>query len=156
MGEKTSNYGDKESARAFRRASTASENILWQNLRRHSLGIRFRRQHPIGPYILDFFCYKVKLCVELDGDVHKAPLASVKDSIRTSYLNRQHITVLRYSNDVVYRNLDGVIYSIKNYIANPRFMPGWHFNVFIREDGGVVGESALIPSMEESEVCDLP
>ena len=67
MNEKTSNYGDKILARELRRESTLPENILWQHLRRNTLGVRFRRQHPIGPYVLDFFCYKLNLQGEIGG-----------------------------------------------------------------------------------------
>ena len=133
MNERTSNYGDKTLARALRRESTAAENLLWQYLRRNTLGIRFRRQHPIGPYVLDFFCYKLNLCIELDGDVHQAPLAYERDNMRTSYLNQQGITVLRYNNEVVYQNAEAIIQSIVNFAKRPTLMAGWHINEYIGE-----------------------
>jgi very-short-patch-repair endonuclease len=133
MNEKTSNYGDKSLARALRRESTPTENLLWLSLRRNTLGIRFRRQHPIGPYVLDFFCYKLNLCIELDGEVHQKFLANERDNARTAYLNQQGITVLRYSNDVVYQNLEAIIQSIKHFAKHPTLMTGWHLNEYISE-----------------------
>jgi very-short-patch-repair endonuclease len=131
MNEKTNNYGDKILARELRRETTLPENILWQHLRRNTLGVRFRRQHPVGPYVLDFFCYKLNLCIELDGEVHQAPQANEKDYIRTDFLNRQGITVLRFSNDVVLKNTKAIIQTISNYAERPKYMPGWHMNEII-------------------------
>ena len=88
---KATNYGDPILAKALRRNMTTSEIILWQELRNRSLGLKFRRQHPIGPYVLDFFCHKLKLCIELDGDVHQSTEANMYDERRTAFLNSQGI-----------------------------------------------------------------
>ena len=128
---KATNYGDPILAKALRRNMTTSEIILWQELRNRSLGLKFRRQHPIGPYVLDFFCHKLKLCIELDGDVHQSTEANMYDERRTAFLNSQGITVLRYSNEVVSNNIGGILESIKHYALNPVFLPGWHINEYI-------------------------
>ena len=131
MEHKYANYGDKTLARDLRRNSTAAEAVLWQHLRRNAVGVKFRRQHPIGPYVLDFFCHELMLCIELDGEVHHDYSAEAHDVLRTQYLNTQGITVLRFSNDVVYYNVWNIVEIIRHYAQNPVFMPGWHKNEFI-------------------------
>lgn len=81
---------------------TRPEKTLWYLLRRNSLGLHFRRQHPIGPYILDFYCAAPKLCVEVDGPVHDDQVD--RDARRTAWLNNEGIMVMRFSaNDVEMR-----------------------------------------------------
>ena len=70
-------------------------------------GIRFRRQHPVEPYLLDFYCSSAKLAIELDGWGHDESRSH--DARRTQFLNRQGIRVIRISNDEVLENLDGVV-----------------------------------------------
>jgi very-short-patch-repair endonuclease len=89
----------RDRAKNLRRNMTGPERTLWFLLRRNSLGWHFRRQHPIGPFILDFYCAPLKLCVEVDGPVH-IDLAE-RDARRTAWLQRQGITVLRFSTEEV-------------------------------------------------------
>jgi len=60
----------RDRARSLRRTMTAPERALWSLLRRKHLGLHFRRQHPIGPFVLDFYCASARLCVEIDGPAH--------------------------------------------------------------------------------------
>ena len=91
--------------RELRNHSTSAEATLWKLLKNSQAGgYKFRRQHGIGPFVLDFYCPLLRLCIELDGGVHQMPLADVKDEMRTKFLNEQGITVLRFENDVVWRN----------------------------------------------------
>ena len=94
-------------ARQLRQRSTDAETALWHELRnRQLLGYRFKRQHPIGPYIVDFVCLEQKLVVELDGGQH---LESVEyDKERSSYLNDMGLTVARFWNNQVLAEMDGV------------------------------------------------
>ena len=87
------------------------------------LGVKFRRQCPVGPYILDFYSSDVKLCIELDGTVHDSLNAHSYDSDRTQYLNGLGITVLRFDNSIVFDCIDGVIESILHFINNPKGKP---------------------------------
>ena len=88
--------------RELRNHSTSAEATLWKLLKNSQAGgYKFRRQHGIGPFVLDFYCPLLRLCIELDGGVHQMPLADVKDEMRTKFLNEQGITVLRFENDVV-------------------------------------------------------
>ena len=135
MPNKTSNYGDKHLARQLRREMSAAETVHWKYLRNASAGYRFRRQHPIGPYVLDFYCYELNLCIELDGGVHDEPMADRHDEVRTEYLNSQGITVLRYSNDAVFSHPESILESIRGFGENPVLMEGWHKDELIGCEG---------------------
>jgi very-short-patch-repair endonuclease len=99
---------------------TKAEVILWMNLRKRAMGgARFRRQHPIGPYIADFACPTFKLIVEVDGATHSSAEELAYDARRTKYLEQQGWTVLRVTNTDVYGNLDGVWSAISALLAPP-------------------------------------
>ncbi len=88
---------------------TPPEARLWQVLKGRQLaGLKFRRQHPIGPYVLDFYCPEAKLAVEVDGLGHFDPDQSVRDRQRDDWLQRQGLAVLRIAAEDVRTNLDGV------------------------------------------------
>jgi len=99
----------RDHARTLRAQTTDAERKLWQALRGQQLGVRFRRQHVIEPFVLDFYCISLKLAVELDGGQHAAPDARHADSTRSVYLARQGIAVLRFWNNEVMTNLEGVL-----------------------------------------------
>ena len=82
-----------KSARQFRRSLSLPEKLLWVRLR--GAPIRFRRQHPIGPYVLDFYCPAAKLAVEVDGFAHETGDRPERDEVRTEWLRTRGIQVLR-------------------------------------------------------------
>jgi putative DNA methylase len=89
---------------------TDAEQLLWQSLRGKQLnGFKFRKQHPIDRYVLDFYCSSEKLAIELDGGQHNTEDARTKDIERSSYLDQRGIRVLRFWNHEVFENLDGVL-----------------------------------------------
>ena len=99
--------------RALRQRSTDAEATLWAHLRAKRLAaFKFRRQHPCGPYILDFYCAAAQLAVELDGGQHFLPLAQAYDRRRTAYLGRRGIKVLRFPCDLVFRELPALLEAI--------------------------------------------
>jgi len=99
--------------RALRRASTDAEAALWSRLRASRLaGFKFRRQHPCGPYILDFYCPGRHLAVELDGGQHFHPTALEYDARRTAFLVRRGIAVVRFPTDLVFREPIAVLDAI--------------------------------------------
>jgi very-short-patch-repair endonuclease len=99
--------------RALRRANTDAEVALWARLRgKRLVGFKFRRQHPCGPYILDFYCPSSRLAVELDGGQHYMAGAQDHDVRRTAFLSRQGITVLRFRTDLVFREPTAVLEAI--------------------------------------------
>ena len=89
----------RDRARSNRRTMTAGEKTLWAMLRRNFRKLHFRRQHPIGPYILDFYCAEARLCIEVDGPVHADQADG--DARRTEWLTRENILVLRFSTSEV-------------------------------------------------------
>ena len=101
-------------ARKLRQASTEVEQRLWTKLRNGRLdGLSFRRQHPAGPYILDFYCPELCLSVELDGGQHTYQDQETHDARRTIWLRRCGVTELRFWNNDVTKNLYGVLEKIK-------------------------------------------
>mgnify|MGYP000871372255 CR=1 FL=1 len=93
-------------ARDMRKDATKAENLLWQALRRNQLeGLSFRRQYPLDGYILDFVCFRPKLIVEVDGGQHAE---SARDARRDAHFRASGFIVLRFWNDDVVKNLDGV------------------------------------------------
>ena len=94
-------------ARRLRRDSTVPERILWGVLRNRALGgLKFRRQQPIGPFIVDFFCHEARLIAELDGESHTDRLA--EDQRRQRFLEQQGYRVFRVTNDDVLDDLEAV------------------------------------------------
>ncbi|GJL91684.1 endonuclease domain-containing protein [Hyphococcus sp.] len=102
-----------ERAQALRNNATSAERRLWFRLKGNQQhGFRFRRQHPIGSYVLDFYCPEVRLCVELDGDQHGFPKIVAHNLVRTKFLERKNICVIRFWNYDIYHNVDGVVDAI--------------------------------------------
>src|SRR3989338_4840814 len=100
-------------ARLLRKEDTKTERILWKTLRGTKLGVRFRRQHPIDMYILDFYSPKSKLCVELDGSPHKMKENKEYDEIREEYLRIKGIKTLRFWNSEIEKDMDAVLEKIR-------------------------------------------
>ena len=96
-------------ARALRRAMTLPEGLLWQQLRRRPCGLKFRRQHPIGPFIADFYCAAAKLIIEVDGSGHDMGDSPGRDARRDDWLVTQGFAVLRFAATEVMRNMEAVV-----------------------------------------------
>ncbi len=104
--------GLKPLARQMRRAPTSAEDALWQRLRRRQIaGMKFRRQHAIERFIVDFYCPEAGLIVEVDGPVHEYTAA--EDAIRQEYLESLGLRVLRFDNDKVYSEIESVVEVIR-------------------------------------------
>ena len=107
----------KPLARQMRREPTAAENVLWQHLRNRQLEhIKFRRQHAIDRFIVDFYCAKARLIIEVDGEIHDYTQA--EDAIRQEYLESLGLFVLRFSNDDVLHRLESVEEQISAVLSN--------------------------------------
>jgi adenine-specific DNA-methyltransferase len=89
-----------------------AEELLWQRLRNRQLNAKFRRQRPIGPFIVDFYCAEARLVVEIDGDVHLEASRADRDQARTEWLEELGYRVLRFGNDEVMQNLEAVLEKI--------------------------------------------
>jgi len=107
-------------ARNLRRAYTEVEMRLWQKLRNRQLGVDFRRQHPAGAFILDFYAPAVRLAIELDGGQHAQQKLATCDEKRSRWLTDRGVTVLRFWNSEVIQNLTGVLDVVAAKIAELR------------------------------------
>ena len=102
-----------KNARMLRKSLTDAEQLLWSILRaRRFLDLKFRRQHPIAPYILDFYCHELKLAIEIDGGQHNTDAGRAADEKRSLFLIQQGITVLRFWNNEVLQQTDAVLEKI--------------------------------------------
>jgi very-short-patch-repair endonuclease len=99
-------------ARALRRAPTLPEGLLWQVLRQRPSGLKFRRQHPVGPYIADFYCAAAKLVVEVDGESHGMGEQPRHDEVRDRWLREQGLRVFRFEAQDVMKDLNSVVTAI--------------------------------------------
>ena len=105
-------------ARSLRKNPTEAEKRLWSRLRkRQLLGIQFRRQYPVGPYIADFASTERMLIIELDGGQHAAQ--ATYDRTRDDFIRRQGFRVLRYWNNQVFEELETVLEDIRIYLDSP-------------------------------------
>ncbi len=107
----------KKFARELRNNSTKSEIKLWGYLKgKQMLGYDFHRQKPLLNFIADFYCYELKLVIELDGYTHMFEETIIKDAIKESELNRVGLKVLRFSDDEVMQDIENVLRMIEKYI----------------------------------------
>jgi very-short-patch-repair endonuclease len=104
--------GKTQRARQLRRAMTDVEKKLWWRLRNDQLGVSFRRQHPIGPYIVDFLAPSVGLVIEVDGGQHGMDDQLAFDARRSEFLEARGLRVMRFWNNEVMSNLEGVLETI--------------------------------------------
>ena len=118
-----------EKARLLRRKMTDEEKILWRSLRAKRFAeFKFRRQEPIGPFIVDFVCFERKLIIEIDGDYHAK--TQDYDKYRSLWLESQGFTVIRFRNDMIYTKQDQILESIRFHLEATNISD---------EDRGLVG-----------------
>ena len=108
----------KAYARENRQKMTLAETILWNDLRALPKTFKFRRQHIIGDFIVDFVCLDLHLVIEVDGDYHQKLQQTHDDILRTECLNRLGFNVIRFTNEQVIENLQEVIREINNILYN--------------------------------------
>jgi very-short-patch-repair endonuclease len=105
--------------RVLRRSMSKAEVLLWTHLsRRQVLGYKFRRQYGVDQFVIDFYCPRLKLAVEIDGPSHVQGGADEYDKFRQSYIEALGIRFLRFRNDEVYEDLDGVLQTIGGKIRD--------------------------------------
>ena len=108
----------KEKARKLRRNMTLAEKKIWYQLlaRDQLYGLRFLRQKPIDQYVVDFYCHKLKLVIEVDGESHLSADAMEYDEQRTKVLNAYGIEVVRYTNEEILNHFEDVVIDLKNRV----------------------------------------
>ena len=117
-GEKVKFY-KKGKARQLRKIQSNCEKYLWSELRRKNIfGLKFRRQHPIGRYIVDFYCFEKKLIIELDGPVHEDEDRKIYDEKRQKELEYMGYKVIRFKDYDIFDNLDKIINKIKEVLSD--------------------------------------
>ena len=103
-----------ENAKANRKNITAAETVLWMHLREGINGCKFRRQHPIGMYIADFYCHKAKLIIKVDGSIHLLEAVKQNDEEKERYLSNRGYSVLRFTNEEVMNHREEAISKIRS------------------------------------------
>ena len=98
---------------------TKPEELLWQKLRHKQLGVKFRRQHGMGDYIVDFYCAKYSLVIEVHGDSHFNPDAQAYDNIRNNFLMSKGFTILRFTNQQIVEQMNDVLVKIVEKLGTP-------------------------------------
>jgi very-short-patch-repair endonuclease len=105
-------------AHILRRNMTKAEAVLWKKLKdRKLIQTKFRRQHPINIFIVDYYCHEYKLVIEVDGDIHNDEIAHQYDLSRTEVLNEFGLKVIRFTNDQILYSIDSVIDEILQEIS---------------------------------------
>ena len=116
-GWKSFRKAEAAHSKRLRENQTEAERIFWNAVRQKRLdGYRFRRQYPVGPYFADFACVERKLLVEIDGGQH---CENKKDEIRTACLEKDGFTVLRFWNNDILENIDGVLQTLLTSLRGP-------------------------------------
>ena len=116
--------GHLDLKRRLRSNMTGPETRLWSRLRARQLqGLKFRRQHGIGPYIVDFYCPEQSLVIEVDGDSHADADQIVKDQLRDKYFQSLGLRVIRYFNNDIVKNLAGVLEDLAEKLASGSTSP---------------------------------
>ena len=107
-----------ELAKDLRKNMTQAENVLWMHLKSGINGLKFRRQHPLGIYIADFYCHKIKLIIEADGSIHDKPELKEYDKEREECLKAKGYHILRFTNKEIFIGIETVLEKIKTEVEN--------------------------------------
>jgi very-short-patch-repair endonuclease len=107
----------KELRQKLRHEATAAERKLWRGLKKSAIGAKFRRQHGVGPYVLDFYCPEYKLAIEVQGEIHHDVLRAEYDAERRVYLESQGIKVLYFENRALLEQIELVVDAIRSAIS---------------------------------------
>ena len=134
----------------MRKEPTDAERILWTHLRRNQLGVAFRRRHPIGPYIADFYSWDTGLVIEIDGDSHRSAEAKIYDEERTAYLEALGLTVVRFTNGAVQRRLTETLKTI-GFAAHAVVPSDGHYRVWRRGDSLRETDSVFVVALDPPE-----
>ena len=103
-------------ARELRKKETLAEKKLWSRISRKKLGARFRRQHPLFKFVVDFYSHEIRLAIEVDGGIHQGSEAISYDEMRTTLINEFGIEVIRFTNEEVFNEIDEVIAQLQQII----------------------------------------
>ncbi len=117
MSQTINRETEKDKRQRLRKNMPRPEQVLWHYLRRKNLGVKFRRQVSIGPYVVDFYSFEKKLVIEVDGDSHFETDKAIKhDQERTKYLTSEGVRILRFYNSDVMQNTEACVKMIFEYL----------------------------------------
>ncbi len=106
----------KEFAKKNKQFQTDAESLIWRYIRNNQLGVKFNRQYIIGDYIVDFVCLEKKLIIEIDGGYHSEYEQIQKDDQRTDKLESMGFNVIRYTNEQLFADIEGVLHKIREQL----------------------------------------
>ena len=109
--------------RKLRKNLTEPEKIFWNKVRAGQAIYKFRRQHSIGPYVVDFYCPQARLIVEIDGDSHAEDGQAAKDEQRNLYFKKLNFRIKRYCNRDIVNNIEGVLEDLYKILTTPPILP---------------------------------
>lgn len=116
-------------AKALRENQTEAESLLWEALRNRQInGMKFRRQHTVSSFIVDFYCHESLLVIELDGSIHDDPEVAERDKIRTGVFLEMGLQVIRFKNEDVINDINAILLKIKTFTNQqsvPSPSPAW-------------------------------
>ncbi len=127
-----------ERAKYLRNHLTDAEIKLWGYLRTRPMGFKFRRQHPIGIYIVDFYCHACQLVLEADGSIHEQIEIQKEDYERQKSLEADGLQVIRFTNSEILKNTEMVIEKINSLLKANINSPGMYPDYFGRGSGGII------------------
>ena len=105
----------------LRKKSTETETLLWEELRKNKLGVKFFRQYSVDGYVIDFYCPKKRLGVELEGEIHKRKTTKIYDIYRKKYLEAFGIKIIIFENKEIINSMKSIIRIIRNYVTPPTY-----------------------------------
>ena len=123
MHELFNRFYQKDLRRGLRNESTPAELFLWERLKNKQLGYKFRRQHGIDSFIVDFYCSEKQLAIELDGSQHFTEEGKHNDEERTKIIDEHHIRIIRFRNEEVLSQIETVIDTIKQVLESQSNRP---------------------------------
>ena len=112
-------------AEELRNRLTPSEEVLWKSIHINEWKLKFRRQHPIGIYVADFYCHKIKLIIEIDGSIHHKKEIKDYDIKRENDLKSWGYSIIRFSNDQVLKQSEAVLTEINSLVQNLNKNSNW-------------------------------
>jgi len=142
-----------QKAEELRNRMTPAEEILWKYIHINPWKLKFRRQHPVWNYVVDFYCHGIKLVIELDGEIHEVEDVKKNDEIRESYLRDLGLTVLRFKNQEIYDNIKAVMEKISDNIGKLQNTPlgdgGKRPLIIIKIGGNIIDDEKKLSSFLE-------
>lgn len=143
-----------QKAEELRNRMTPAEELLWKHIHINEWKLKFRRQHPISNYVVDFYCHAAKLVIELDGGIHEVEDVKINDEVREQNLRSLGLTVLRFKNEEVFKNKSTVLKIIKNTIeaieVNKQLVVEKEKLIVIKIGGNIVDNETVLASFLES------